>query len=81
MIDFNKKIYNSDKFRSSAIKFKETGRYCAYPIGTSEYTQFWDEEKRRCLEGYTAPDGDYISGYNYFYLNYCPTNVLYTKIK
>jgi hypothetical protein len=24
------------------------------------------------LEGYTAPDGDYISGYNYFYLNYCP---------
>ena len=72
MIDFNKKIYNSDKFRSSAIKFKETGRYCAYPIGTSEYTQFWDEEKRRCLEGYTAPDGDYISGYNYFYLNYCP---------
>lgn len=72
MIDFNKKIYNSNKFRSSAIKFKETGRYCAYPIGTSEYTQFWDEEKRRCLEGYTAPDGDYISGYNYFYLNYCP---------
>lgn len=33
---------------------------------------FWEEEKRRCIEGYTADDGDYITGYNYFYLNYCP---------
>ena len=72
MVDFTKKIKNSSKFRQSAIRFKESGSYCLYPIGTSEYTQFWDEEKRRCLEGYTAPDGDYISGYNYFYLNYCP---------
>lgn len=27
---------------------------------------------RRCVHGYTAEDGDYITGYNYFYLNYCP---------
>lgn len=72
MVDFTKKIKNSSKFRQAAIRFKESGSYCLYPIGTSEYTQYWDEEKRRCLEGYTAPDGDYISGYNYFYLNYCP---------
>ncbi len=29
----------------------------------------WDEESRRCVDGYTADDGDFISGYNYFYLN------------
>jgi hypothetical protein len=43
-----------------------------YPPGTQEYFSFWDEEQRRCTEGYTAEDGDYITGYNYFYLNYCP---------
>lgn len=72
MIDFTRKIKNSNKFRTPALTFKATGAYCSYPKGTSEYYQFWDEETRRCLEGYTAPDGDWISGYNYFYLNYCP---------
>ena len=28
----------------------------------------------RCIDGYTAEDGDWISGYNYFYLNFCPIN-------
>ena len=74
MVDFTKKIINSNKFRGPAIRFQETGRYCDHPIGTSEFLKHWDEEKRRCLEGYTADDGDYITGYNYFYLNYCPIN-------
>lgn len=74
MVDFTKKIINSNKFRGPAIRFQETGRYCDYPLGTSEFLKHWDEEKRRCLEGYTADDGDYITGYNYFYLNYCPIN-------
>lgn len=43
-------------------------------MGTSEFMKYWDEEKRRCLEGYVADDGDYITGYNYFYINYCPIN-------
>lgn len=72
MVDFNKKIVNSDKFRKSALTFQRTGRYCAYPANTSEFMRFWDEEQRRCVDGYTADDGDYITGYNYFYLNYCP---------
>lgn len=74
MVDFTKKIINSNKFRDPAIRFQETGRYCDSPLGTSEFLAYWDEEKRRCLEGYTADDGDYITGYNYFYLNYCPIN-------
>lgn len=79
MIDFNKKIHNSDKFRSPAINFLNTGSYCNYPKGTTEYYNFWEEEATRCLEGYTADDGDYITGYNYFYLNYCPINRIVNK--
>lgn len=74
MIDFTKKIINSNKFREPAITFQQTGRYCNYASNTSEYFTYWDEQKRRCLDGYTADDGDYISGYNYFYLNFCPIN-------
>ena len=72
MVDFNKKIYNSDKFRQAAIFFEEHGTYTLAPPGTTDYVKYWDEETNRCLYGYVAPDGDPISGYNYFYLNYSP---------
>ena len=74
MIDFNKKIINSDKFRQPALTFMKTGQYCPYPKDTAEYIKFWTQEQEYCVNGYTADDGDYISGYNYFYLNYCPIN-------
>ncbi len=83
MVDFNKKIVNSNKFRQASIQFLNTGQYCQYPEGTTEFYKFWDEERDRCINGYTADDGDFISGYNYFYLNYCPiqriTNKTFTR--
>ena len=80
MIDFTKKIYNSDKFRKPAIQFKTTGKYCQYPKGTTEYIKFWEQEMDYCINGYTAEDGDFITGYNYFYLNYCPIQrIVYEK--
>lgn len=79
MVDFNKKIVNSNKFREAAITFQETGRYCNFTPSTSEYYTYWDEQKKRCLEGYTAEDGDWISGYNYFYLNFCPISRIVNK--
>lgn len=72
MIDFTKKIHDSEKFRQPALNFIRTGQYCQYPKGTSEYINYWTTEQDRCINGYTADDGDFISGYNYFYLNYCP---------
>lgn len=81
MIDFQKKIKDSNKFRQACIRFQNTGSYCSYPSGTSEYYQFWDEEMNRSLNGYTADDGDYITGYNYFYLNYCPIQRIVHIIK
>lgn len=72
MVDFNKRIKNSDKFRQSALFFQEHGCYTLAPKGTTDYIQFWEQETERCLNGYVAPDGDEITGYHYFYLNYCP---------
>jgi len=65
------KIKDSNKFREAAIRFKKYGAYTAAPKGTKAYLDYWKEERRRCIEGYTAPDGDSITGYHYFYLNYC----------
>lgn len=80
MVDFNKKIVNSNKFRQASIQFLNTGQYCQYPEGTTEFYKFWDEERDRCINGYTAGDGDFISGYNYFYLNYCPISRIVNHI-
>lgn len=82
MIDFNKKIVNSDKFRNPALTFIATGEYCHYPKGTSEYYNFWETEADKCINGFTSDDGDYITGYNYFYLNYCPIQrIVYKRDK
>lgn len=80
MIDFDKKIINSNKFRKPCIEFINTGKYCQFPKGTSEYYKFWEQEMNYCIDGYTAEDGEYITGYNYFYLNYCPIQrIVYEK--
>ena len=76
MVDFNKKIYNTDKFRQSALFFQEHGCYTLAPRGTTDYIQFWEQETNRCLNGYVAEDGDAITGYHYFYLNYSPIMIL-----
>ena len=72
MVDFNKKITNTDKFRGPALFFKEHKCYTPAPRGTTDYIQYWDQEAERCINGYVAPDGDSITGYHYFYLNYSP---------
>ena len=81
MVDFTKKIKQSDKFRGPALQYLASGSYCQYPQGTSEYFKYWDEQRDRCKYGYTADDGDFISGYNSFYLTFCPIQrIIYTTI-
>lgn len=72
MVDFNKKIHNSAKFCEAAKFFTEHGCYTLAPRGTTDYIQYWERETDRCLNGYVADDGDYVTGYHYFYLNYSP---------
>lgn len=72
MVDFDKKILDSSKFTGPARHFQTHGVYCFAPPGTTEYDEYWEKEQHRCINGYTTEDGDWMSGYNYFYLNYCP---------
>ena len=76
MVDFEQKLHNTDKFRQAAIFFQEHGCYTLAPMGTTDYNKYWDQETDRCLNGYTAPDGEGITGFNYFYLNYSPIMAL-----
>lgn len=65
-----------DYFRPAARRFEETGRYTDLrPNGSpnSEYGRWLREERRRCWEGYVREeDGEWVTGYLYWYLNYCP---------
>lgn len=69
-------LEDMDYFRQAAISFQKTGKYTKYypsRIPTSPYKKFWDEEVRRCKEGMVREsDGEWVTGYHYFYLNYSP---------
>ncbi len=70
------RLENMAYFTKAAKTFEKTGKYTeAYPSKdpTSPYRKFWDEEKRRCKHGYIRKsDGEWITGYYYYYLNYSP---------
>ena len=66
-----KRFRDIDRIRPAAISFLKNGYFTNALPGTKEYYDFWDEERKRCLYGYT--DGDIsVTGFHYFYLNYCP---------
>ena len=72
-------LQDSDYFRQPALHFMKHGCYTFLRPNSnpnSEYRKFWDEERRRCWEGLIRPeDGAWISGYNYWFLNYQPMMV------
>ena len=72
VVDFNQKVHNVEQFSEAANFFKNNKCYTFAPKGTTDYVQYWERETDRCLNGYTSPDGQYITGYHYFYLNYSP---------
>ena len=46
-----------------------TGKYTEFRSGTKAYRDFWNEQYRRCRNGYTV-NGYTVTGPNYYYLNY-----------
>ena len=69
-------LEDADYFRQAALHYQKHGCYTFLKPNSnpnSEFRKFWDEERRRCWEGLIRPsDGAWISGYNYFFLNYLP---------
>ena len=72
-------LEDMDYFRPAAIKFQKDGRYTDLKPNrnpNSAYGKWLREETRRCWEGYVRPsDGEWVTGYMYFYLNYVPMMV------
>lgn len=72
-------LEDADYFRQSALHFQKHGCYTFLRPNSnpnSEYRKFWDEERRRCWEGLVREsDGAWISGFNYWFLNYQPMMV------
>jgi hypothetical protein len=75
-------VENVDYFRPTAIHYQKYGCFTnlrpnANP--NSEYGKWIREEKRRCWEGYVREsDGEWITGYMYWFLNYSP--IMLSKI-
>lgn len=72
-------IEDADYFRQPALHFLKHGCYTFLKPNSnpnSEYRKHWDEEKRRCYEGYVREsDGEWVTGFNYWFMNYCPMMV------
>jgi len=69
---------NTQVFRPAASYFDKYGRYDDGVFGTYENDDYWTEEHKRCLEGFSS-GGIRISGYHYFYLNYCRIQIVEKK--
>lgn len=72
-------LENMDYFRQPALHFMKHGCYTFLKPNSnpnSEYRKHWDEEVRRCREGYIRKsDGEWVTGFLYWFLNYCPMMV------
>lgn len=63
---------NTDVFREEALHFKKYGYYCSELWGTAAWVNYWEEQLKRCRDGYEV-GGVKITGNHYFYLNF--TNI------
>ena len=63
-------LANTILFRDEAIRFEKTGIYCKDPWGSPAWKLYWQEQLKRCKEGYSV-GGMRVTGNHYFYLNFC----------
>lgn len=69
-------IEDADYFRPAALHYMKHGCYTFLKPNSnphSEYRKFWEEERRRSREGYVREsDGEWVTGFCYWFLNYNP---------
>lgn len=66
-----RRFKNTHLLTLDAQRFLKTGKYTDYTEGTPAWKDYWTEQKKRCIEGYSTKDIS-ITGPHYFYLNFCP---------
>ena len=68
-------LEDMDYFRPAAKFYEQNGCYSLLKPNAnpnSEYGKWFNEEVRRCREGYVREsDGEWVTGQMYWYLNYC----------
>jgi len=64
------KFKDTHLFSPASTTYLTKGYYTDENKNSKRYYEFWDEEKHRCLYGYEV-NGVHITGFHYFYLNYC----------
>lgn len=76
-------LEDMDYFRPSALHYKKYGVYTNLKPNSnpnSEYGKWIREERNRCWNGYVREsDGEWVTGFLYFYLNYSP--IILSKIR
>jgi hypothetical protein len=60
---------NTREFSREAQNFLKHGTYTNAPVGSYEYKSYWEEQHKRCMEGYSV-GGVHIPGRYYDYLNF-----------
>ena len=61
--------FDPEPFTEAARIYENKGSYTEFPPGSKPYNDYWKEQMRRCVEGYTV--GKYrITGDHYFFLNF-----------
>lgn len=68
-------LENMDYFRQPAIHYLKHGCYTFLKPNSnpnSEYRKYWDKEIDYCLNGCVREDGEWITGFMYWFLNYGP---------
>ena len=68
--DESSKIFNAE-----GRTFQKQGFYCAAPLKTKDFINYWDDQKNKCRNGVIVKNGDnvwYISRDYYMWLNFLP---------
>ena len=71
---------DSHLFSEAASHYIEYGYYTDALPGTKQYYDYWDREQHRCMHGHEI-NGVRISGFHYFYLNYCPIDRIIDEVQ
>jgi len=69
--------FNEDSliFNAEARKFQKQGFYCAAPIKSKDFINYWDDQKNKCRKGIIVHSGEhtwYLTRDYYMWLNFLP---------
>lgn len=83
------RLTNTKKWQELGLNYIKNGKYTDAPKNSKGYHEFWLKEGIKCDRGVIYVNKDkwgedivhYVTGYYYFYLNYCPITVKHESYK